>query len=232
MLNEGGCLSGGARPALNHNDSYPAQSLKRPERYSSPPLIFWWVLLSNTTSSTSGPSQNKAAAILAVIPKRPLNTTQTWMLTLLRCSRKTKTIKGADSAGDDHRPARRCRRWRKPLLKLTSLITSQLSGAVWHSPAFPRVRKKAHTHGTKINRSRRENGIFRVLLVNGRRSIWLWERFWSRLECGFVLFWQVSFYSSSGSGGVPGAMPAVARWEAARSGQVTTHHKTLTHFRV
>lgn len=89
------------------------------------------------------------------------------MLTLLRCSRKTKTIKGADSAGDDHRPARRCRRWRKPLLKLTSLITSQLSGAVWRSPAFLRVRKKAHTHGTKINRSRRENGISGFCLLTG-----------------------------------------------------------------
>lgn len=93
------------------------------------------------------------------------------MLTLLRRSRKTKTINGTDAAGDDHRPARRCRRWRKPLLKLTSLITSQLSGAVWRPPAFPRVRfkRKTHTqHKNKQEPGRRWN--FRLLLVNGHRS--------------------------------------------------------------
>lgn len=95
------------------------------------------------------------------------NSTQTWMFTLLRRSWKTKTINGTDSAG----PARRCRRWPKPLLKLTSLITSQLSGAVWRSPAFPKVRFKKHTHTQHKNKQepgRKFN--FRLLLVHEHRS--------------------------------------------------------------
>lgn len=144
------------------------------------------------------------------------------MLTLLRRSQKTKTINGSDSAGDDHRPARRCRRWREPLLKLTSLITSQLSGAVWRSPAFPMVRfkKKPKTHSTKINRSRGENGISDFCLLTGA-VLWWWERFWSRLECRFVL---LSFLFRVRRGARGNACSREVRGSQVRIGRHSSQH--------
>lgn len=45
----------------------------------------------------------------------------------------TKTINRTISVRDDHKPTLNCRRWRKAVFQLTSLITSQLCRVVWRS---------------------------------------------------------------------------------------------------
>lgn len=115
----------------------------------------------------------------------------------------TKTIKKR-SAGDDRRPTLDCRRWRKPPLKWTSLITSQLCGAVWHSSLECLLQecdfKKKHTHthkrGRTINRSEGENVISYLA-----RS--LAQRHWSK-HTEMIRLWEGLWRTSP-----------VIRWEAA-----------------
>lgn len=139
-------------------------------------------------------------------PLNPAHAHQIWMLKLLWCSRKTKTINGTGSAGDDHRPTLGCRRWRKPLLELASLITSQLSGVVWHPPAFQRVwLKKKKTHSRTVNRSRGGNGNSDCCLLTGTERLILWESLDSERSAGLSV--QLPFIPNQGRGG--GAFPAV-----------------------
>lgn len=51
-----------------------------------------------------------------------------------------KQLTGTICGRDDHKPTCNCRRWRKALFQLTSLITSQLCGAVWQASVWLSLR--------------------------------------------------------------------------------------------